>query len=194
MKTFSHLLQYLAEFFLEWEIFQTKAVEKIKIHILCSETFSENRTVSEIMSKNMVETEGSQTISRRVACWISKATRAQAHARARALTRIPPPPPPPPPPPTPPFPPPPSHTHTRMHSPTIARTRAQKYVILYFLLFHGIKDFLNAPQYYVIHTLLVLLNLAPDGGELLPWRLATSPAGKTPFPVLYETSWDRGLV
>jgi hypothetical protein len=129
--------------------------------------------------KNMVETEGSQTtISRRVACWISKATRAQAHARARTLTRLPPPP----------------HPHTRMHLPTIARTRAQKYVILYFLLFHGIKDFLNAPQYYVVRTLLVLLNLAPDEGELLPWRLATSPAGKTPFPVLYETSWDRGLV
>jgi hypothetical protein len=31
MKTFSHLWQYLAEFFLEWEMFQIKAVEKIKI-------------------------------------------------------------------------------------------------------------------------------------------------------------------
>jgi hypothetical protein len=30
MKTFSHLLQYLAEFFLEWEMFQTKFEEKIK--------------------------------------------------------------------------------------------------------------------------------------------------------------------
>jgi len=31
-----HIDEYLAEFFLEWEIFQTKVVEKIKTHILCS--------------------------------------------------------------------------------------------------------------------------------------------------------------
>jgi hypothetical protein len=55
MKTFSHLWQYIVEFFLEWEIFQIKVVEKIKIHILCSTTFSENRAFYEIMSKNMVE-------------------------------------------------------------------------------------------------------------------------------------------
>jgi hypothetical protein len=30
MNTFSRLWQYLAEFFLEWEMFQTKVVEKIK--------------------------------------------------------------------------------------------------------------------------------------------------------------------
>jgi hypothetical protein len=36
VKTFLHLWQYLAEFFLEWEIFQIKVVEKIKTHILCS--------------------------------------------------------------------------------------------------------------------------------------------------------------
>ena len=39
MNTFSHLWQYIVEFFLEWEIFQTKVVEKIKIHILYSVTF-----------------------------------------------------------------------------------------------------------------------------------------------------------
>jgi hypothetical protein len=33
MKTFSHLWQYLA-YFLEWEMFQIKVVEKIKTHIL----------------------------------------------------------------------------------------------------------------------------------------------------------------
>jgi hypothetical protein len=31
-ETFSHLWQYLTEFFLEWEIFQIKVVEKIKTH------------------------------------------------------------------------------------------------------------------------------------------------------------------
>jgi hypothetical protein len=36
MKTVSHLWQYFAEFFLEWEVFQMKVVDKIKIHILHS--------------------------------------------------------------------------------------------------------------------------------------------------------------
>ena len=39
MKTFLNLWQYLTEFFLEWEMFQIKFVEKIKKHILCSVTF-----------------------------------------------------------------------------------------------------------------------------------------------------------
>jgi len=36
-------------------MFQTEVVEKIKTHNLCSETFSENGTVYEIMWKNVVE-------------------------------------------------------------------------------------------------------------------------------------------
>ena len=62
--------------------------ENNKTHILCPLTFSENRAVYELMLKNMVEPERSQmTIWRlRVACRISKATRAQAHARARTPT------------------------------------------------------------------------------------------------------------
>ena len=39
MKTFSHLWQYLAEFFLEWEIFQINFAGKIKKHSSCSVTF-----------------------------------------------------------------------------------------------------------------------------------------------------------
>ena len=39
-------LSYLAQFFLEWEMFQTKIIEKIKTHVLCSVTFfSEDRAV-----------------------------------------------------------------------------------------------------------------------------------------------------
>jgi hypothetical protein len=34
MKTYSHLWQYLAEFILEWEMFQIKVVEKIKVDLL----------------------------------------------------------------------------------------------------------------------------------------------------------------
>jgi hypothetical protein len=49
MKTYVHLWQYLAEFFLEWEIFQTKFVDKIITNILFSITFFvfENRAVYE---------------------------------------------------------------------------------------------------------------------------------------------------
>jgi hypothetical protein len=39
MKTCVHLWQYRAEFFVEWEIFQIKVVEKIRTHILCSIIF-----------------------------------------------------------------------------------------------------------------------------------------------------------
>ena len=52
---FRHLW-YLADFFLEREIFRIKVVEKMKIHILYSVSlFSENRADYEIMSKNVVE-------------------------------------------------------------------------------------------------------------------------------------------
>jgi len=40
MKTYAHLWQYLAEVFLEWEIFQTIILEKIKTHTLCPNIFS----------------------------------------------------------------------------------------------------------------------------------------------------------
>ena len=46
MKTYVYLWKYLAEFFLECEMFWTKVVGRIKTHILCSITlFSESRTV-----------------------------------------------------------------------------------------------------------------------------------------------------
>ena len=40
MKPNIHFSSYLAQFFLEWEMFQTKVVQKIKTHILCSVTLS----------------------------------------------------------------------------------------------------------------------------------------------------------
>ena len=36
MKTYVRVCQHLAQFFLEWEMFQTKVVDKAKTHILCS--------------------------------------------------------------------------------------------------------------------------------------------------------------
>ena len=41
MKTYVHLW-YLTEFFLQWEMFQKKFVEKITTHVLCSISFSRN--------------------------------------------------------------------------------------------------------------------------------------------------------
>jgi hypothetical protein len=77
MKTNIHFWSYLAQFFLEWEIFQTKFVEKIKTHILCSVNFfSENRAVYKIIWKNVVERGRPQTTiwRMRIACWVPKAT------------------------------------------------------------------------------------------------------------------------
>jgi hypothetical protein len=46
---------YLAHLFLVWEMFQTKVVEKIKTHIMCSVTFLfENRTVYEKIWKKIL--------------------------------------------------------------------------------------------------------------------------------------------
>jgi hypothetical protein len=39
MKTNKHFWSYLAQFLLEWEMFQIKIVEEIKTHILCSVIF-----------------------------------------------------------------------------------------------------------------------------------------------------------
>ena len=37
--TYVHFWSYLAHFFLEWEMFQTKVVEKFRTHIVCSVIF-----------------------------------------------------------------------------------------------------------------------------------------------------------
>jgi hypothetical protein len=66
-------LSYLADYFLEWGIFQANVVEKIQTHILCSVTFIDNRVVYQIRWRNIVEL-GSphMTIWRmRIACWIT---------------------------------------------------------------------------------------------------------------------------
>ena len=79
MKTNMHFWSYLAHFFLEWNVFPSKVVEKIKTHNLCSVTFFfpfENRAAYEIMWKNIVEPERPQmTIWHMlIACGIPKAS------------------------------------------------------------------------------------------------------------------------
>ena len=56
-------------------------------HFMFGNFFPENRVVYDIMSKSTVEPEKTQIpLWRRVTCWISKATCAQAPARVRAPT------------------------------------------------------------------------------------------------------------
>jgi hypothetical protein len=54
---------------------QTEAVEKIKTHILCAITFSENRTFCmEKYGRARQATDDSIARRMRIACWIIKAT------------------------------------------------------------------------------------------------------------------------
>ena len=55
MKTNTQFWSYPAQFFLEWEMFQIKFVQKIKIHILCSIAFFDNRALYETIWKKPVE-------------------------------------------------------------------------------------------------------------------------------------------
>ena len=49
MKIYVHLWKYLAEFFIEWETFQAKVVEKKHAFYFQQIFFPENRAVYEIM-------------------------------------------------------------------------------------------------------------------------------------------------
>jgi hypothetical protein len=76
MMTNTHFWSHLDQFFVEWEMFQTKFAEKINIHISCSTIFVlENRAIYRIIWKTTVEPNRPQmTIWRmHIAWWISKA-------------------------------------------------------------------------------------------------------------------------
>jgi len=69
-----YVFDHLPLSFLEWEMFRTKFVEKIKTHILCSITFVENRAFYEITWKNILELDRPRMTIwlMRIACWIPK--------------------------------------------------------------------------------------------------------------------------
>jgi hypothetical protein len=75
-KNNKHFWTYLAQFFLEWEMFQIEFVEIIKTHFKDNNFFFENRAVYKIRLKNIVEPGRSRTIKwrMRIACWIPKDT------------------------------------------------------------------------------------------------------------------------
>ena len=73
MKTYAHLW-YFAEFFLEWEMFQTEVVEKI---ILCSVTFyrKSGRLWDNVEKYDRLGQATDDKVRRmRFACWITKPT------------------------------------------------------------------------------------------------------------------------
>jgi hypothetical protein len=77
MKTFSRFWQYLAEFFLKWEIFQTEVLQKIRT-LLCLRTFFRKwyRLWDNVKKYGGSREATDDNIIRRMrfACWITKAT------------------------------------------------------------------------------------------------------------------------
>jgi hypothetical protein len=82
MKPNIHFWSYLAQFFLEWEMFQKKNCrQKQNMHFVINNFLFENRAVYEAMWENVVEWRRPQmTIWRmRIACWIPRATHRHLH-------------------------------------------------------------------------------------------------------------------
>jgi hypothetical protein len=144
MKTNIHFWSYIGHFFLEWDIFQTKVLEKIKIHILHSITFFFFRkcAVCEIMWKHIAEPDRPQmTIWRmRFTCRITKAT----------------------------------NTHS-------------EYAIL--IASHGNNGYMNAPRYYVVRALPLLLFI-----DSFPPQILRSEIILTATDVSWLTSFDFCIV
>ena len=75
MTTNVHLWSYLAQFFLEWKMFQTQ-IENQNNHFMLNNFFLIWCFFYEVIWKNIVKPDRLQMTTRRlrVACWISKAT------------------------------------------------------------------------------------------------------------------------
>jgi len=75
LKTNPHFWSYLAQFFVECELFQTNVVEEIKTHFMFNNFFL-SKTMYEIMWENAVDLDRPQMMIRRMrfACWTSKTT------------------------------------------------------------------------------------------------------------------------
>ena len=76
MQTNIHIWSYLAQFFLEWEMFQKNFLPKIKTYFCSITFFLGHRVVYEICGKKILDPENPQMrIWRmRIACYIPKAT------------------------------------------------------------------------------------------------------------------------
>jgi len=78
MNTCIHLWQYIAELFLEWGMFQTNVVEKIKIHNLWSINLFRKSCCLQDNVENAVKvrrtTDCNITGHMRISCWVTKVT------------------------------------------------------------------------------------------------------------------------
>jgi hypothetical protein len=82
MNTTTRFWLYLFHFFLEWEMFQTTVVEKIKTHILCLVTdFLKSYRLWDNVEKYCQVGRLQMAIWRKhIACWIPKATNTHTQA------------------------------------------------------------------------------------------------------------------
>jgi hypothetical protein len=148
MKTYVHLWQYLAELFLEWEMFQKNFAEKIKTRILCSNFFSlkiapfmwqcgnKCGRTGEAADENII-------LRMRTTCWITKATHTHseyviliAFLRQQLLqenTSI--------------------LRYTYIACTATMVTRKHLNITLYVHCLHGNNGYTKTPQYYAIRTL-----------------------------------------
>ena len=79
-------LSYLAHFVLEWEMFQIKVEENIKIHIFFETCFRNSFCLWDNVKKNTV---GQMKMWRmRIACWIPKATNTHTHTHTQYVILI----------------------------------------------------------------------------------------------------------
>jgi len=80
MKSNIHFLTYLAQFFLEWEMFQTEVVEEIKTHFLFPITFCRKsyRLWDNVEKYRSAGRPQMAIWSMRIACWVPKATHTQS--------------------------------------------------------------------------------------------------------------------
>ena len=90
MKTNIHFWSYLAYFFLEWEMFQAKVVQKIKTHVLFSVTFFFFRksycTWDNVKKYCRAGQSTDDNIAHVIACWITRAT--NAHTRVVSYSML----------------------------------------------------------------------------------------------------------
>ena len=55
MKTYESIRPYIDQFLVDWEMFQTNVVQKIKTHFVFNDSPPESRTVCKVMLKDMLQ-------------------------------------------------------------------------------------------------------------------------------------------
>jgi hypothetical protein len=89
MQTDIHFWSYLAQFCLEWKVFQIKLYRKSRHTIYARWAFCENPTVYVMMWENIVEPDRPQTTMwpKHLTCWIPKATNTLCFSTTTTVAR-----------------------------------------------------------------------------------------------------------